>query len=312
MRLSQPFLKLPVRFDADALASEMAALPESAWEPHPNGFPGNEAVKLVTRGGQLTDLPEGAMGATPYLEQCAYVREIMSAIGAVWGRSRFMSLAAGSQVPPHVDIHYYWRTHWRLHIPVVTNPCVEFTCGGETVHMAAGECWAFDSFRWHDVQNKGTERRVHLVIDTVGGGSLPALFAAARDGTDDAKLIAPGTATGGDIAFEQFNSPDVMSPWEMRCHLAFLVEEVRPHPLLASVIGRIERFIDNWAAAWARFGARREGIGTYLPLIKETREELGRMGGADIRLANDIRLYAALDSLIFQMAIGRSASSEIG
>jgi Rieske Fe-S protein len=25
-------------------------------------------------------------------------------------------------VPQHVDIHYYWRTHIRIHVPVITNP----------------------------------------------------------------------------------------------------------------------------------------------------------------------------------------------
>ena len=52
---------------------------------------------------------------------------------------------------------------------------VEFTCGGETVHMARGECWVFDSFRWHRVENGWTERRVHLVLDTVMTPTLRAL-----------------------------------------------------------------------------------------------------------------------------------------
>ena len=67
----------------------------------------------------------------------------------------------------HVDLHYHWRTHIRIHIPVITDPKVLFTCGDETVHMAPGECWIFDSFRFHRVENGWTERRVHLVLDTV-------------------------------------------------------------------------------------------------------------------------------------------------
>ena len=45
MQLKKPFLKLPIRFDADALAAEVSALPATAWTPHPTGFVGNEAVR---------------------------------------------------------------------------------------------------------------------------------------------------------------------------------------------------------------------------------------------------------------------------
>ena len=179
MQLKQPFLKLPILFDVEALAAEVRALPASAWTSHPSGIVGNEAVRLVTPLGEDNDDIEGPMAARESLRRCDYVRQIMTELGGVWGRSRFMGLAPGREVPPHIDIHYYWRTHLRIHIPVITNPGVLFTCGHETVHMAAGECWIFNSFLRHDVQNKGDAQRIHLVLDTVGGGLLPELIAAA-------------------------------------------------------------------------------------------------------------------------------------
>ncbi|QNP47073.1 hypothetical protein H9L14_06835 [Sphingomonas sediminicola] len=81
MRLKQPFLKLPIRFDADALAAEARALPPSAWTPHPTGFVGNEAVRLVTPAGEDSDNIEGPMAATDSLNRCHYVRQIMAEIG---------------------------------------------------------------------------------------------------------------------------------------------------------------------------------------------------------------------------------------
>ena len=214
MRLKQPFLKLPMRFDADALASEVRALPQSAWTPHPNAIVGNEAVRLITPHGEPTDAIEGPMAPTVHLQSCDYVRQVMAEIGGVWGRSRFMGLAAGREVPSHIDINYYWRTHLRIHIPVITNPDVLFTCGDETVHMAPGECWVFDSFRWHNVQNKGSEQRIHLVLDTVGGGLLPELMKAAESGASEPRWLHPGERSGDDLVFEKVNSPRVMSPWE--------------------------------------------------------------------------------------------------
>lgn len=305
MQMTRPFLKLPIRFDADALAAEVRALPPSAWVPHPTGFAGNEAVRLVTPGGQPTDELEGAMGPTEQLQACQYIREIMGELGAVWGRSRLMGLAAGREVPRHVDTHYYWRTHLRIHIPVITNPGVLFTCGDETVHMAAGECWVFDSFQWHRVENQGGAQRIHLVIDTVGGGLLPELMAAAEAGGQEPRLVRPGESRGGQLLFEQVNAPTVMSPWEMRCHLAFLAGQVNSDPLLPGVIARVDQFIDAWAAAWAHFGTNDEGHASYAQLIQAVRVDLAKLGGDRITLRNSWPLYHMFDQLIFQMALPR-------
>jgi aspartyl/asparaginyl beta-hydroxylase (cupin superfamily) len=137
-------------------------------------------VPLVSPNGDLTDAIVGSMRPTQHLERCPAIMGLMAELDCTWGRSRLMALAPGAQVPVHVDLHYYWRTHFRLHIPVITNPGVLFTCNDETVHMAAGECWLFDSFALHNVQNRGTERRVHLVLDTAGGEKLWDLVEESR------------------------------------------------------------------------------------------------------------------------------------
>jgi len=308
MQMKRPFLKLPIRFDADALAAEVRALPASAWTPHPTGFVGNEAVRLVTPGGAPTDDIEGPMGPAENLANCRYINEIMTELGAVWGRSRLMGLAAGREVPLHVDTHYYWRTHLRIHIPVITNPRVLFTCGEETVHMAAGECWLFDSFQWHRVENKGGAQRIHLVIDTVGGGLLPELMAAAEAGDREPRLVRPGEGRGGELRFEQVNAPKVMSPWEMRYHLAFLTDQANADPLLGTVSDRVEQFIDEWAASWAQFGADDQGLSSYAQLIDQVRLDLAKLGGEHITLRNRWPLYHMFDQLIFLMALPRPAA----
>ena len=304
MQLNQPLLQLPISFSGEALATEVLALPASAWQPHPTGFVGNEAVPLVTPGGTANDMFEGPMGPTQALLQCPYIMQIMAEIGAVWGRSRLMALAAGAEVPPHADSHYYWRTHHRLHIPVITNPGVRFTCGDESVHMAAGECWMFDSFRWHDVQNKGAERRVHLVIDTVGGGQLWDLMGAAQGGSAARapRKLLPGERSGDGLAFEQVNAQRIMSPWEIRCHVAFIAEHAVPDPLLGAVLKRIDRFVDAWAAAWAEFGTTDEGLPTFRELIAAARRDLDALGGGHLILRNELELYHVLEQLVFTMA----------
>ena len=52
-----------------------------------------------------------------------------------------------------MDTNYYWMHHVRVHIPAVTYPEVKFLCLDQEVHMAAGECWIFDSWKKHNVIN---------------------------------------------------------------------------------------------------------------------------------------------------------------
>src|SRR5262245_20199055 len=98
MRFDTPFIKLPIQFDAATLEREVRALPPSSWVPHPTGFPGNEAVRLVTVGGQPSDEFDGPMRPTENLDRCPYIQEVMAELDGVWTRSRLMGLGAGAEV----------------------------------------------------------------------------------------------------------------------------------------------------------------------------------------------------------------------
>ena len=39
MKMQVPFMQLPLAFDAAALRAEIGAIGESAWRPHPQGYP---------------------------------------------------------------------------------------------------------------------------------------------------------------------------------------------------------------------------------------------------------------------------------
>lgn len=306
MRLTKPLVQLPIRFSAERLAAEADALPQSAWTPHPSGYPGNDAVRLVTPGGEDTDSLFGAMGPTKHLLGCPYIMDVMAELGAVWGRSRLMGLAAGGEVPPHIDVNYYWRTHTRVHIPVITNAGVEFTCGGETINMAPGECWVLDTFRSHTVANRGPSRRVHLVIDTVGGEHLWDLIRAGESGAQADNVIAERASGSREtLEFEQANAPKVMSPWEIKCHIAELLAETEPHPDLAKVAARLDRFTTAWMGAWARFEMAQAGLPIYSGLIDSVRRDLEIMDAGHLTLTNGRSLYFVLDVIVFIGATGR-------
>ena len=306
VRFDQPLLKLPVRFCAETLAAEVRALPSHAWEPHPQRFPGNEAVPLVTPAGQVTNDFAGPMAPTDYLRACPYAMEAMAEIGAVWGRGRLMGLGSGAEVPPHVDANYYWRTHIRVHIPVITNPGVDFTCGGMTVNMAPGECWVFDTFQPHRVLNRGAEQRVHIVFDTVGGDHLWQLIEQARldaDRATEPRLVKPGQGERRALEFEQHNYPKVMSPWELQIHLDEMLEWAIDAPQLDAVRQRLDRLVAGWIAAWTRFETSDDGLPTYRHLLDSTRHDLQTIGGQAIMMRNTQPLYPVLEKFVFDNLI---------
>ena len=94
-----------------------------------------------------------------------------------------MRLSGQAEVTPHVDVNYYWRERVRVHVPIVTQPTVRFTCGDAQINMRAGECWIFDTWRMHNVVNDHALPRIHLVADTVGGMGFWQLVARARPHT---------------------------------------------------------------------------------------------------------------------------------
>ena len=115
---------------------------------------GNDALPLIAAGGDpADDAVRGRMAPTPVLAQLPYTRQIFAALGAPIGRSRFMRIEQEGEVTPHVDLAHYWWDHVRVHVPVLTDPSVEFQIGDDVEHMAAGEVWAIDTWKLHSVRN---------------------------------------------------------------------------------------------------------------------------------------------------------------
>lgn len=303
MRIGSPLLKLPIRFCGDTLAREVAALPREAWMAHPQQFDGNSSVPLISPGGANIHQAVGPMAPTEWLRRCPYILEIMQELNSTWGRSRLMGLGPGAEVPEHVDINYYWRTHLRIHIPVITNPDVGFTCAGETIHMPAGECWILDSFYRHSVVNRGTETRVHLVLDTVGSGPLWDLMESARNDETGDKFIAPGEAPERSLDFEQVNAPIIMSPWEIKTHIAYIADWTDDGPELQQVLGILDRFVMAWGGTWARHAVSEPGLPFYVQHLTQVRNALGDAEVSEVRMRNGRPLLTSVEQFILANAI---------
>src|SRR5512143_4047740 len=93
MRLPVLFARLPFAVDAEALATEVAAIGEEQWRNHPEGARGNTALPLVAANGDpYDDAPHGPMRPTPYLDALPYARRVIAALDSVIGRTRLMRI----------------------------------------------------------------------------------------------------------------------------------------------------------------------------------------------------------------------------
>jgi uncharacterized protein (TIGR03032 family) len=317
MKLDTEFIKLPLQLDAIRLAEEVAAVPESAWRPHPQGHAGNSALPLLAAGGDpANDATKGPMRPTPHLDRCPYLSQVLAAFETVLGRTRLMRLDGNAEATPHADTNYYWMQRVRLHVPIVTRPAVRFLCGRREVHMAAGEAWIFDTWQVHNVLNPEPTRRIHLVCDSVGSAAFWELVARGE------RPFSPGaTAPAGpfqprpvpfvpgaqpELRFETVNQPVVLSPWEQESLLAFFTQELEatanPAGLIAELTAELAVHRRDWRALWAAHGESPAGWPAYRALLDRLDRRLARFERR-LRLANGSEAVEIVRQLIVRPAL---------
>jgi hypothetical protein len=280
MRLPRPFYQLPVLFDVARLQAEVAGLPDAAWAAHPDGVVGNSAARLITVGGAQTDAHHGQMLPTPWLNAMPYLRQVLAGFGVVWSRSRLMRLAPGTGVPLHADINHHWHKRVRLHIPVFTDPQVRFHCGGEDVHMAAGEAWIFDNWRPHRVDNPSASTRIHLVADTTGTAAFWRFACGSRPPRAQWPVVPWQQGKPAELMTERDQREPVMAAAE----LELLIDDLRSELSLAhdaadatarlmQCDAMLEDFVQDWRQLCALHGTDGRSHGQFQRLAEALRHQ---------------------------------------
>ena len=314
MRLVQPFVLLPIQTDVDALVAEVMAIPESVWRPHPEGMPGNSALPLVAVGGDPEDdSVEGPMRPTPHLQGLPAIINVLaglSALGCPIGRTRLMRIDIESEVKPHVDTNRYWWDHLRVHIPIVTDPAVEFAVEDSSVHMAAGECWVFDTWSKHRVVNPVNAPRIHLVVDTVGGAGFWTLIDRAT-GAIPADSPLPALAQATSVAFETMNQPTVLPSSEIDATLGTILRDYAEIDLDAAVEldSSLIPFRRSWKACWAHYGDNPGGFPAFAQLRDDA---LAIVAPYTAMLANGVEVAEAIRQLVIRPGLSNRAAASIG
>lgn len=167
-------IQFPFQFDVKRLEEDLHTALNIEWPQHYNrsDYDGSWSVlALISPDGKENTI--GALNnggakleATSTLKNCPYFQEVMDQFDCEKTSVRLMRLAAGAVIKPHRDHCLgYEDGEFRIHIPLVTNPDVEFIVAGKRVVMEEGTCWYINANEEHSVANKGNADRIHLVID---------------------------------------------------------------------------------------------------------------------------------------------------
>ena len=182
--------KLDLPIDAPSLRTEVAALPDR-WRAHfqKAHYDGEWTVlPLRSIGGRPEETMPFALGgapaqyaATPLLESCPAIARFLAALACPVMSARLLNLRRGAVIKPHRDAELAFENgEARIHVPVFTNPDVEFFMEDQRVVMEPGTCWYINANLTHRVANHGECDRIHLVVDCAVDDWLRARFAGAE------------------------------------------------------------------------------------------------------------------------------------
>jgi len=145
----QPYVKLPLQFDTALLKRDLETLLQEQFNPHFNTgyYQGDwSALPLRSIGGAVNQIyPDPTKKEdfqdTEYLTRTPYFAEILTSFQAPVQSARLLRLGADSTIKKHKDYYLgYEDGEIRIHIPIITNPDVEFYLEDARVIMNEGEC----------------------------------------------------------------------------------------------------------------------------------------------------------------------------
>jgi hypothetical protein len=177
MLLKEPTKRLGT-FDCRALTERVLGLPENHWDSDTrrqedydvhsqtqsiillfcSGWP----QVSVTRGDGWDLLAEQAVPLMSQIVLKAYPP------GGTVLRAMLARLPPGGRIARHKDSHPSFAVAHRIHVPLITNPQVEFIVGTEHVPPVAHAAFELNNLMFHQVSNEGSEHRIHFIFDYAG------------------------------------------------------------------------------------------------------------------------------------------------
>jgi hypothetical protein len=217
MRMALNSFKLPMTFDPERLKQDLGQIPPGEWSPHFNtGYYEGEwsGVALRSVGGVAGRLyPDPAASEpfadTPVLARCSHIQSVLASFKCAMESVRLLKLSVGSRIREHKDHKLSLEDGVvRIHVPIVTDPRVEFFVDSRRLVMNEGECWYINFNLPHRVYNRSDADRVHLVMDCVVNdwlrSMIPEHAAPPEQRPPSAQAAAPGEPETFREDFERF------------------------------------------------------------------------------------------------------------
>jgi hypothetical protein len=110
--------------------------------------------------------------------EAKYTRELINKVSEGGGgvlKARIMRLEAGANIGEHRDRFKKVREDdrvLRFHIPLKTNPRVEFIVNDKSHKLSVGRLYLIDVGQPHRVVNRGKDDRIHLVFDVLAAPDI--------------------------------------------------------------------------------------------------------------------------------------------
>lgn len=143
----------------EAARKVLSEVTPADWVPtHPDGpykSDGWRVVKIVAKGKR-----------TEFADKHPEIARVLDYFQDRIEMAVFYSMLPGAEIHPHRDLSGTLELgKIRYHIPIETNPKVDFYVDKKRVPMQLGEMWALNTSYLHAVANHSDLDRVHLVVE---------------------------------------------------------------------------------------------------------------------------------------------------
>jgi len=163
--------------DIAAFRDDVLAIPQDVWDREnadkPNRFEALDKTqhivfRFVDKLGDWRQSHDRPMWA----EWKDRLEPILAAATAPYGyanggfpRIMLARMAPGGIIHPHIDASPSAKWPHKIHIPLTTNPGVQFFIKPQTYHFPVGEAVEVNNLDVHAVANQGPSDRIHLIFE---------------------------------------------------------------------------------------------------------------------------------------------------
>ena len=163
--------------DISALREDVLAIPEAVWDAEndakPNRFETLASTRhIVFRFVDSTSDWRASHDRPAWAQWRERIEPVLTAATKPYGYTRSVyprvmlaRMAPGGIIQPHVDAGPAARWPHKIHVPLTTNPQVEFFIDGHCHYLKEGQAYEVNNLVPHAVRNRGDSDRIHLIFE---------------------------------------------------------------------------------------------------------------------------------------------------